>query len=245
MTVEAAAGFMSAGDLEPLATPDALNPVLAHLPAACLQQRGDAAIAIAPVIGGQGNDGSGQRILVGRHGRHVALRAAVLADDPAGVTFREAVLLPDPVHRLPASLGATSFPRRRPPAPASPNKGRRRAGATERSHAPGPSFFWLDRLGGRRTPCASVSHAARRSPPPCMQGLNSYPRLSAPRSGAASAPPAPRSSSDLAACPTPSVLADPLNQLGPKPAGQVKRFRSSVRYLQCESHPHKTDDRRP
>ena len=110
MTVEAVAGFMSAGDLEPLATPDALNPVLAHLPAACLQQRGDAAIAIAPVIGGQGNDGSGQRILVGRHGRHVALRAAVLADDPAGVTFREAVLLPDRVHRLPASLGGYKFP---------------------------------------------------------------------------------------------------------------------------------------
>jgi len=26
---------------------------------------------------------------------------------------------------------------------------------------------------------------------------------------------------DLAACPTPSVLGDPLNQPGPKPAGQV------------------------
>ncbi|WP_082557865.1 DUF924 family protein [Methylobacterium sp. Leaf361] len=54
-----------------------------------------------------------------------------------------------------------------------------------------------------------------------MQGLNSYPGLSAPRSGAASAQPAPRSSSDLAACPPPSVLADPLNQPSPKPAGQV------------------------
>ena len=52
----------------------------------------------------------GQPILVGRHGRHVALRAAVLADDPAGVTFRETVLLPDPVHRLPATLGGYKFP---------------------------------------------------------------------------------------------------------------------------------------
>jgi hypothetical protein len=42
------------------------------------------------------------------------------------------------------------------------------------------------------------------------------------RSGAASAPPAPRSSSDRAAGPTPSIAADPLNQPGPKPAGQVK-----------------------
>ena len=101
---------MSAGDLQPLATPDPLNPVLAHPPAVCLQQRGDASVAIAPILGGQGNDGSGQPILVGRHGGHVALRAAVLADDPAGVTFREAVLLPNAVDRLPASLGGYKFP---------------------------------------------------------------------------------------------------------------------------------------
>jgi hypothetical protein len=29
----------------------------------------------------------GQRILVSRHRRHVALRAPVLADDPAGMAF--------------------------------------------------------------------------------------------------------------------------------------------------------------
>ena len=101
---------MSAGDLQPLATPDPLNPVLAHPPAVCLQQRGDASVAIAPILGRQGNDGSGQPILVCRHGGHVALRAAVLADDPAGVTFREAVLLPNAVDRLPASLGGYKFP---------------------------------------------------------------------------------------------------------------------------------------
>lgn len=96
---------MSAGDLQPLATPDALNPILAHLPAVCLQQRGDAGVAVAPILGRQGNDGSGQPILVGRQGGHVALRTPVLTDDPAGVTFREAVLCSDTVDRLPASLG--------------------------------------------------------------------------------------------------------------------------------------------
>ena len=46
---QAAAGSMSAGDLQPLATPDALNPVFAYLPAGCLKQRGDAAVAVASV----------------------------------------------------------------------------------------------------------------------------------------------------------------------------------------------------
>ncbi|MFB0493046.1 hypothetical protein ABIE45_005632 [Methylobacterium sp. OAE515] len=97
-------------DLQPLATPEALNPVLAHLPAICLQQHGDAAVAVAPVLGRQGDDGLGQCILIGRHGRHGALRAAVLTDDPAGVTFRETVRLPDADHCLPASLGGYKVP---------------------------------------------------------------------------------------------------------------------------------------
>ena len=101
---------MLLGNLEPLATPDPLNPILANLPAVCLQQRGDAAVAIAPVFECQGDDGSSQRILVGQQGRHVALRAAVLADDPAGVTLRETILLLDGAHRLPASLGGYKFP---------------------------------------------------------------------------------------------------------------------------------------
>ena len=101
---------MSAGDLQPLATPDALNPILAHLPPVCLQQSRDAAVAVAPILGRQGDDGAGQRILVGRQRRHVALRAPMLADNPAGVTFREAVLFPDTVDCLPASLGGYKFP---------------------------------------------------------------------------------------------------------------------------------------
>ena len=64
-----------------------MNSVLAHLPPCRLPPRGDAAIAIAPVFGRQGDDGAGQLILVRQQGRHVALRAAVLTDDPAGVTF--------------------------------------------------------------------------------------------------------------------------------------------------------------
>lgn len=96
-------------DLEPLTTPDPLNPVLAHLPPGCLQQRGDTAVTVASVLGRQGDDGAGQRILVSRYRGHVALRAPVLADDPAGVALREAVLLLDRVDCLPASLWGYKF----------------------------------------------------------------------------------------------------------------------------------------
>ena len=38
------------------------------------------------------------------------LRIPMLADDPAGVTFRETVLLTDAIDRLPASFGGYKFP---------------------------------------------------------------------------------------------------------------------------------------
>jgi hypothetical protein len=50
--------------LQPFATPDALYPVLANLPAIPLQQRRDAAIAIASILTGQLYDGPGEGILV-------------------------------------------------------------------------------------------------------------------------------------------------------------------------------------
>lgn len=56
----AAARPVLLGDLEPLTTPDALDPILAHSPAVYSQQRGDAAVAVAPVFGRQGDDGASQ-----------------------------------------------------------------------------------------------------------------------------------------------------------------------------------------
>lgn len=61
-------------DLGSFAKPDQLNPILAHLPARYLQQHGDAAVAIALILGRRGDDGAGQRILVSRYLGHVALR---------------------------------------------------------------------------------------------------------------------------------------------------------------------------
>src|SRR3712207_8073519 len=85
-------GSVLLGNFEPLATPDALNPVLAHTPACDLQKSGDAAVAIAPVLGSQGHDDSGECIFVSPHGGHVTLCATWLADDMAGVGLRGAVL---------------------------------------------------------------------------------------------------------------------------------------------------------
>jgi hypothetical protein len=224
---------MLSRNLEPLTTPDPLNPVFPHLPPRCLQQRGDAAVAIASVFRRQGDDGAGQRILVSRHGRYGALRAPIPADDPTGVALREAVLLLDRVDGLPVSLRGYKFCWRCPSGPATTSAStcfsNDKSATSRLNRAPDPSSDGPDRSAGRRTPCASVSRFARRSRPPCRPAPNSCPGPSAPRSGAALAQPAPHPSSDLASCPAPSVLADPLNQPGTKPAGQVTADDRGVR----------------
>jgi hypothetical protein len=75
------------GNLEPLAAPDALYPVLAHVPACHLQQGGDPAVATTPILTGKGHDGSGESILVSPDGGDVTLRPAWLADEAAGVAL--------------------------------------------------------------------------------------------------------------------------------------------------------------
>ena len=47
---------------------------------------------------------------VGTDLEHLALRASVLVDDPAGMAFPEAVRLTGTIHRLPAALGACKLP---------------------------------------------------------------------------------------------------------------------------------------
>ena len=75
-------------NLQPLTTPDPLDPVLAHLPASPLQQRRDPAIAIAAILAGQGNDGLGECVFVVALCRPVALRAAWLLAPPGTLVAR-------------------------------------------------------------------------------------------------------------------------------------------------------------
>lgn len=98
------------GNLQPLAAPDALHAVRANIPSGIVEQRRDPAIAIAAIFGGKRYDRSGQRIFARADNRRVTLRTTWLVDEPAGVTFREPVLLSSPFDRLPTSFGAYKFP---------------------------------------------------------------------------------------------------------------------------------------
>jgi len=88
-----------------LTAPDALDPVVANLPATGPQQRGNPAVAMALVLGRQGDNGLGKHILVNPDRGDIALGSPRLADDPASMAFRQPMLLLDRLDRLPASIG--------------------------------------------------------------------------------------------------------------------------------------------
>src|SRR5277367_4024001 len=86
-------------NLEPLATPDTLHPVFAHLPAGSLEQRRDAAIAVATIFTGQLKNGPGQCIFVLTLCRLVALCAAWLIHQLARTPLTHAMLSTRMAHR--------------------------------------------------------------------------------------------------------------------------------------------------
>jgi hypothetical protein len=67
-------------------------------------------MAVAPILGRQRQYGLRQPILVSAGDDRVTLRATRLADDPAGLAFRETILLPRSRHCLSAPFGAYKFP---------------------------------------------------------------------------------------------------------------------------------------
>jgi hypothetical protein len=107
---EAAAWPLLPGYFQPLTAPDPLDPITSDLPASIGEQRCNPAIAISSVLGCERDYRPRQRILISPDNRGVSLRPAVLADDPAGLAFREAILPSDAFNRLPAPLGAYKFP---------------------------------------------------------------------------------------------------------------------------------------
>ena len=96
--------------LQPLATPDALYPISAHLPTSTLQQRRDSPVSVATVFTGQGNDRFRQRLFVDLLDRGIALCPAPLPQQPAGMALTYFVLLARLLHRTTPPLRAQKFP---------------------------------------------------------------------------------------------------------------------------------------
>jgi hypothetical protein len=67
--------------------------ILAYLPACTPQQRRDPTVAVASVLTGQADNGSGQPIFVVALDRLVPLRPAPLLQQAAAVSFRHPLLL--------------------------------------------------------------------------------------------------------------------------------------------------------
>ena len=78
--------------LQPFATPDAFDSVLAYLPAGPLKQRRDPAIPIAAILAGKSNNGLSQSIFVFTLCRPVALRASGLPQQKARMPLTDSML---------------------------------------------------------------------------------------------------------------------------------------------------------
>src|SRR3954451_3341702 len=77
------------GDLQPLAPPDPLDPLVVDQPARLLQQPGDLAIAIAAVLPGQCDGVGSEPLFVFTAPRYLALRRTVLSERRTGARRSE------------------------------------------------------------------------------------------------------------------------------------------------------------
>ena len=96
--------------LQPLPSPDPCDPLAVHHPAGTTHHRRDAAIAVAAVLEGERDDVSGKRRLIVTGLGDLALRGAMLAENPACKTLRDAVLDDDSVDASTTTGGAQKFP---------------------------------------------------------------------------------------------------------------------------------------
>mgnify|MGYP007037816413 CR=1 FL=1 len=97
---------MFLGNFQPLTPPDAVDPLLVHMPAVSPEQGGDATIAIATELFSESDDRFGQRLLALSAVRLLALGRPVLTERLAGAAFRYAKPFNDPVNTRPAARRA-------------------------------------------------------------------------------------------------------------------------------------------
>ena len=94
------------GHFQPLAPPQALDPLVVDLPAGVTQRGRDAAIAVTAILAGQLNHVRDQAILVGTAVRDAALGRAMLPQHPAGAAFRDPEPVADMINALAPARGA-------------------------------------------------------------------------------------------------------------------------------------------
>src|SRR4029077_7704586 len=81
---QACALRLPGGDLQPLAPPDPLDPLVVDQPAGPAQQFGDLAIAVPAILPGQRDDVGGQLLFIPAAPRDLALRRAMLPERGTG-----------------------------------------------------------------------------------------------------------------------------------------------------------------
>ena len=93
-------------DLQPLASPDPLDPLVVDQPARPTQQLGNLAIAIPAILPGQLNEISGQPLLIVTAMRDLALCRAMLAERRTGAALGNAQLSSNMLDAGAATRGA-------------------------------------------------------------------------------------------------------------------------------------------
>jgi hypothetical protein len=92
---EPAALGLLMGNLQPLALPDTLDPLVVDCPARLAQELGDLAIAIAAVLPSKLDNIGGETLLVSTTARDLALRRAMLPERRTGATLGDMQLRSD------------------------------------------------------------------------------------------------------------------------------------------------------
>ena len=94
------------GNLQPLASPDPLDPLVVDEPAGPAQQLGDLAIAVAAILPGQFDDVGRQPLFIITALRDLALRRAMLAERRTGAALGDGQLASNMLDAGAATRGA-------------------------------------------------------------------------------------------------------------------------------------------
>ena len=107
---ETAAFWLFHRHFQPLPSPDAVNPLLVHMPAVVPEERCNPAVPISAEPFGQSGDRRCQGILVVSPGMWFALGRSMLADHTAGPAFSHTKLCDHMIDRIALTGGAQNFP---------------------------------------------------------------------------------------------------------------------------------------